>query len=113
MNFTVTPGFAASNWAPILSKASFSEVAANTTTVPVTFPAAEALPAAAGVLLGAAAVLLDDELHAAASSATKANTTASSVRRLRGADPERRSARPPDLGPSDLAFTPIACSLPG
>jgi hypothetical protein len=69
-----------------VSKASFSEVAANTTTVPETFPAAEALLAAAGVLLGAAAVLLDDELQAATSSATKAHTSVISViRRLRGA----------------------------
>jgi hypothetical protein len=82
--------------------------------VPVTFPAAEALPPAAAELPGAAAVLLDDELHAPASSATRANTTATSVRcRLRGADPEGRSARPPDLGPSSLAVTPIACSLRG
>ena len=77
-------------------------------------PAAEALPPAAAELLGAAAGLLDDELHAPASNATKANTTASSVRRRpRGADPERRPSRPPDLGTSSLAFTPIACSLHG
>ena len=58
MNFTVTPGCAAWNWAPIVSKASVSEVAANTTIVPEMFPdAAEALP-------DAEVLLDDDELHA-------------------------------------------------
>ena len=100
------PARPGSNWSPILLKASVSEVAANTTTVPVTFPAAEALPAAAG--------LLEDELQAAASNATSANSTASSVRRrLRGASPERRPARPPDLRPSGLASTAIARPLRG
>jgi len=76
-----------------LSKASVSEVAANTTTVPETFPAAAALPDAAlpdaAGLLGGELVV--DELHAAATSATMAHAAASSmVRRLRGAGPERR-----------------------
>ena len=110
MNFTLTPGFAASNWLPILLNASVSEVAANTTSVPVGLAAAALLEAAE--LAGAAAVLLEDELQAAASSATRANTTASRVRRrLRDAGPGRWPERPLNLRPSDLGCTPIASSL--
>jgi hypothetical protein len=87
LNFTVTPGFAFSNWAPILSKASVSDVAANTTTVPEIFPDAEELPDEEEPL--------DDELHAASSSAATAaqKTVKSAGCRLRGARGEGRPAR--------------------
>jgi hypothetical protein len=67
-----------------LSKASVSEVAANTTTVPVTFSAAAglpdaALPDAAGLLGGE---LVVDELHAAASASTSTAPPADSRRNI-------------------------------
>ena len=93
-----------------MSNASVSEVAANTTSVPVGFAAAALLEAAE--LAGAAAVLLEDELQAAASSATRANTTASRVpRRLRGAGPGRWPDRPLNLRPSDLGLPPSPAPL--
>jgi hypothetical protein len=72
-----------------LLKASVSEVAANTTTVPVTFPAAEALPDAAALLaadvLPDAVVLLEDELHApSAAPSTATDTPAKILKRRRG-----------------------------
>ena len=74
-------------------KASVSEVAANTTTVPVTFPDAalpdaDALPDAAALdaeVLPDAAVPLDDELHAASAAASRAaDAPARIVMRCRG-----------------------------
>jgi len=79
LNFTVTPGLAWWNCAPIWSNASVSEVAANTTSVPDSFagelpeppPAEEVVP---------------EELHAASTTATTpAPATASSPARRRPA----------------------------
>jgi hypothetical protein len=88
-----------------LSNASVSEVAANTTTVPDTFPAAGELPEEEDPL--------DDELHAASRSAATAAHAAikSAGRRPCGGRDGRRSSRAPDGGTVCrlLASMPSSC----
>ena len=103
MNFTVTPGFAFSNWAPILSNASVSDVAANTTSVPEGFPDADELPEEEPP---------DDELHAASTStAAAAQATVKGVTcRLCEARGERRPARALDRDAPGPLFAPMSHS---
>jgi hypothetical protein len=87
-------------------KASVSDVAANTTSVPEGFPDAEELPEEEP---------LDEELHAASSSAaTVAHMTVKSAGcRLCGARGERRPARALDRVASGRLPAPMPYSSPG
>jgi len=95
-----------------------SEVAANTTTVPVMFPdAAEAVPAAdaldAGVLAEDEVLLEDDELHAVRTPNTAIPTTA---RILMGRGRPGRDARLtllPSLHPAGGTLSLMSPPLPG
>jgi hypothetical protein len=93
-----------------LSKASVSDVAANTTTVPWIVPAAEALPAGEALLAAEvldAAELLDDELHAPSTSPrTATNMAARMLMRRRGRrGPDERPAPLLPLRPADVTVS--------
>jgi len=70
LNFTESPGWAASNWSPSLVKVSFSDDAAKTVIVPVAAAALLVAGADDGLLAGGAElVLLEQPATAAAASA--------------------------------------------